>query len=486
MIHKLLARLGIAGQSDQGEFLRHAGRFVTADFFGRALNLVAIPIFTGIMHPSDFGIMATFIALVQMFEILFEGNLRVAVFRRYFEVDDRFPEFLGSVVMVLPAVITAFVLGGLLYSGQVSAMIGIERKVFLYAMLCACASTPNNVYLCVRRARKDSSYVAKIQVFRNTGILILTLGFAWLLPHERYMGRVWGQLIVVVALFAQTVRELVPECQFRFAKTHILYWLRIGVPMYPHSISAFVLSQFGQISVIQLAGLPMSGLYAFANQIGLVMSVVVTGMNNAWNPMFNSMTRDGQYDRIDRLARKYAWNIAFIAIIMILFAPVGMILVANRRYHEAVNLIPVIVTSYFFVFLYTQYVNIAAYHKQTFGIAVGTVLAGCVCVALNYTFIPVLGYPGAAYSLLISHAVLFFFNYSNVCWRLRIKERTPFKQYAYQLYAVVGCLAIHGMLVVSHAEIWLGIGIRILVLLLAGAWFILFHSESRRGRSECV
>ncbi len=57
-------------------------------------------------------------------------------------------------------------------------------------------------------------------------------------------------------------------------------------------------------------------------------------------------------------------------------------------------------------FIYTMYVNVEQYLKKTTGMALASVLAAAINVALNYVLIPKFGYLVAAYTTLIGYLCL--------------------------------------------------------------------------------
>jgi len=59
-----------------------------------------------------------------------------------------------------------------------------------------------------------------------------------------------------------------------------------------------------------------------------------------------------------------------------------------------------------FQFIYTMYVNVEQYYKQTIGMAVASVVAAILNLVLNYIFIPLYGYQVAAATTLVGYMVL--------------------------------------------------------------------------------
>ena len=143
------------------------------------------------------------------------------------------------------------------------------------------------------------------------------------------------------------------------------------------------------------------------------------GMLQAWSPMFYDKLNDKKYDDINSLTKKYTKIVLIIAFTLILFARELVMLMADKKYYVALNIVPVVIISYLFFFLYTMYVSFAFYYKKTQLIALITIIAGSVNIVLNYLFIPKFGYTIAAWTTLISYVVLFVLHYVNVKFKIK-------------------------------------------------------------------
>ena len=151
------------------------------------------------------------------------------------------------------------------------------------------------------------------------------------------------------------------------------------------------------------------------------MNLVVMASGKAWRPFFFEDYRTGQFEKINRMALEYANHIYLAAVAIILFSSDVVILLADKQYHAALPLVPIIVLGYVFVFLYTLFFQYAAFRHRTGLISINTFIAGFANIGLNYYYIPIYGYQAAAYTTLASFALLFLLHYINA--RVVLKEK---------------------------------------------------------------
>ena len=100
---------------------------------------------------------------------------------------------------------------------------------------------------------------------------------------------------------------------------------------------------------------------------------------------------------------------------------------AEKSYHEAFIIIPIVVIGYFFFFLYSLYVGYAFYYKKTLLISIITIVSGLLNIGLNYLLIPKYGYMIAAYTTLITYIVLFLLHYINVKYNIKVDNTIPLR-----------------------------------------------------------
>ncbi len=78
------------------EFISHSKNYLSAEIFTKALAFICVPIFTRLLLPNGYSILAIFSSITSIFAIFLGFNIRGAVARYYYEKSNDFAEFLGS------------------------------------------------------------------------------------------------------------------------------------------------------------------------------------------------------------------------------------------------------------------------------------------------------------------------------------------------------------------------------------------------------
>lgn len=395
------------------EFVTHSKNYISAEFFTKALVFISIPVFTRLLTPDEYGILAIFSSIISISTLLLGLNFHGSVNRYYHEENNKFNEFISSnilFVIIFNLIVLFFVN---LYKEYIANFIKVEVNVFIISIIIAIFNIPVYMVLSYLQTSKQSKKYSLISVSKSVILLIVSIIWVLILKENRYFGKIYAQLFISGILFILSIIYFIKLGKFNFQFQYIRYSLVFGVPLIPHALSGFILAYFDRIVINQISGSLYTGLYSFAYNVGLIMNVVVMAMNKAWVPIFYENMKENNFAKINALANNYSKYIYGTAISLILFSREIVMILADKSYYTALELVPVIILGYVFVFLYTLYGNYSFYRKKTGLISLMTITAGLINIGLNYWLIPKYGYVAAAYTTLVSYMLLFVFHYLN-------------------------------------------------------------------------
>ena len=126
----------------------------------------------------------------------------------------------------------------------------------------------------------------------------------------------------------------------------------------------------------------------------------------------------------------------------ILVGPEVIMLLGTPPFYEAKWMVAPVIVGCYFQFVYGYFSLMEIYCKRTELIAFGSVGAAIVKIVLNLIFIPQYGFIGAAYTTMISYAILMIYHW--VMFKIVFKESIfDLKQLAgLCILAVISCALI--------------------------------------------
>lgn len=461
---------------DVFEFISHSKNYISGTFLSKGLEFFSIPILTRLLTPNEYGILSVFTTIISIFSIIMILNIHGCVTRYYYENKSDYDEFIGSNIIFILTFNLLCLIIVYFFKNKLAFFFGIDSKVLFFAVIISSLMGPFSIFLSHIQASKQSNIYFNLTFSRNTLILISTIVLTLVIKENKYLGKIYANLAISALYMIYIMFQILKISNFNYKVKYIKYSLSYGIPLIPHSLSGLILATFDQIIINQLNGPTNTGLYSFAYQIGMVMNVIVLGMNKSWVPFFYENMQEKKYKIIENLAEKYSNYIYCAASGLILFSKEIVVMFADERYHNVLNIIPIIVLGYVFVFLYTIYANYSFFRKKTGLISINTLIASLVNIILNYILIPIYGYMIAAVTTLVSYTLLFILHYINVTCIIKETVIIPVKKVFKNIIIVLLSIIIFNLVLYFHINNILALIIKIMFILLV-AWALFIRNK---------
>ncbi len=155
-------------------------------------------------------------------------------------------------------------------------------------------------------------------------------------------------------------------------------------------------------------------MYVVGYNLGLVMSLIVSGFTTAWMPFFLSFSRDPESGR-ERLSRAMTYYVIAVGTLTLLFfvwsRPVVGLLAASA-YQDAHIVVGYSAAAYFLVGVFSLLLPPLYYAKQVWAVTLIQGVGALVAVFLQTALIARLGVLGAGIGLTAGFLLLCFLLYA--------------------------------------------------------------------------
>lgn len=274
------------------------------------------------------------------------------------------------------------------------------------------------------RKRFDYQYKQYVAITVSMTLLSLVSGvISVLLSNYRLEARVYSD-VAAKAIFSGILFILILSNGKKIVlKKYWLYNFKFNIPLIPHYLSNYVLSQSDRIMIGKMVGNGEAGIYSVAYNISMMMNLIVNAINNAFTPYIYKSISEKETDGIKKATSPVFLFIAVLSIIIMSFAPEIIYIFAGEAYMDAIYIIPPVSASVFFIFLYAMFSNIEYYFQKTGWIALATSISAILNFVLNIIFIRIFGYYAAGYTTLICYIVLAFMHY--IFYKKVMKSEMP-------------------------------------------------------------
>lgn len=387
--------------------LKISSIYLVGTLFNRGISFITVPIFTRLLSTNDYGIVTTYTAWVSIVGMVIGCALHMGIRSAYVDYLEKIDRSVSSAVtftILLFGGVAAIVLCGI-WLLHINVNLAIVAMC-LFQGLFSAMITDYSTYLMMR-------YRYKMRMALMVGPNLLAsvlaiLAIVFVMKTDLYMGRI-ATYCLSYLVFGFLVLFLVFRANKPCLDKELLsYMLKISSPLIIHGIALTILSQSDRTMITALADTSQTGIYSLVYNIGMIGTVITTGLEGVWVPWFMRKMKQREYQEINRITKSYINLMAYLMILLVLIAPEILKLLAPPSYWEGIAIIPPIILANYIIFLYTMYVNVEHFFKRTVYISINTAIAATSNIVLNYLFIPLYGYTVAAYTTLFSYLLSLF------------------------------------------------------------------------------
>lgn len=376
------------------------------------IAFLTMPLFTRLLSQREYGTISIYATYVNIMLVIIGLNLNAAVVRASLDYKSDFEDFLASNLLLssFSFAIISFII--LVFIVPISHLTNLSTIVWLLILL----QSYSTFIINYNSARCVALYKYKEQITISLANVIvgtiLSSILVLILHNNKYLGKIAGGLAPMIIFAIMLFSRFMKRRTKKLSTKHWKYALKLSIPIMPHMLAHLILGQSDRILIQSYIGKSAAGMYSLAYNIGLILQIIITSINNAWVPWFFKRLDDKDETSILKKSKDLFALVVFLSLGLIFISPELLKIVAPISYSSAGGVIPIIVLSYVFQFMYTLLVNVQFYEKKNYYVPIGTSIAAGLNIVLNIHFIPIYGYEVAAYTTLASYFVLFLVHYA--------------------------------------------------------------------------
>ena len=373
----------------------------------KLVTLITLPILTGCLSKSDFGVYDLVITLVAFFLPAASLQIQTAAFRflvdcRKDENDERTKEIVSSTfAFALVASLVALVIFAVLFRGDVLLKVGI-CLYFLFDLLANVAKQ------CARGFGRNKLYSASAALgcFVQLGLTVLFL----LVLDLGLLGSVYllalTELAACAFLFcALSLARYVSPKSVSCATLKEL--ISYSWPMVPNSLAMWAMRFSNRLVITFFLGVAANAAFAVAYKIPQMLNLAQSAFTLAWQE--NASLAVDDKDSKAYYSRTFSGVIGLTtacASVLIACVPLLFMILVRGSYDEAYQQIAILVLALFFYCLAAYLGGIYVARKDTKSVGLTTVVALVLNLAIDVVLVPVIGLWAASLAMLASFILL--------------------------------------------------------------------------------
>lgn len=392
--------------------LRSGFWYTVCNFLFKTATFLATPIFSRVLSVNEMGEFTNFNSWLLIMIVLTGFDLQQTIILSKVENEKDMDSYVFSILFLTTVATGVFLALVLLFPSFFVDLFNVELK-YIYLMVAYLLFTPAfQMYATKHRVYyKYKSYVLLTGLVSILAVL-LSIVLIFLL-EDKLTGRMLGNYLPYILLGAVLYLLLA----IRGKRIRLCYWkssMMICLPLVPHVLSLFLLSSSSKIIITKLCGTELTAIYGIAYIVYNVTTVLFDSMNKAWAPWLIENLHLKNYYDIKQASRIYILIFFGLALGVLLLTPEIVRFLGGEQYAGAVYCVAPLICSCIFQCVYTMYVNIEFYNRQTMMVSAATVIAMGVNILLNYVLIPLdpaYGHVIASYTTLCGYVLLFIMHF---------------------------------------------------------------------------
>ena len=377
--------------------------YAGANFVNQAIPFFLLPVLTRVLTPSDYGMVATFTAVMGITNVLVSLGVNEAVMRAYFDTEKKgfiFSQYIFNAAFINFIAFIKLTFAVFFIKIFLSQKLAIPMY-WLFAIpfisFCACIySMPVKLFIFKQKPIPYAIFntANTIGEFGLSIFFIVLLGLGW-------QGRVMGIAINQILFFIISVYILFKSysLDLTFNYTYIKQILSYGAPTVLHSLGIVTVAATDKFFLNRFVGLTSTGVYSAGSSVSSIIVFFVGAFSLAWGPIFyemlNRITEELKV-KLVKLTYLYFIAIVFVSLVFTIVAPYFLKFFVGKNFQGTSKFIFWFALSYAAYGLYTMVSGYIFYTKKTYYLSVIAVVTVIFNLIFNYVLIKSNGAIGAA------------------------------------------------------------------------------------------
>lgn len=381
--------------------------FLICGFAQKGIAMFTIPIFARIMTEAEYGRFSVYHSWFSIVEIIIGLDIAGSVFTRgLIKNENHQDRFASSMMGLSTTCIALWTIVYFLFRNQICDLLDLSH--FLTVAMIMEVWTHSAYLFWANKERANFRYKKLVLLTVMYVVLRPLFGICFVLWSDvqtQVEGRVVSIVLVNALLFVPLYVSIMRKGRQFFSKEYWLYALKFTIPLLPHCLSHVLLSQTDRLMINVYCGAEYTAYYSIAYTLATVLQILNQAVVVSLNPWMYRKMKNGEYGKIGKISYGFLALMVLANLGVVMMAPELMTIIAPASYQVAVWVVPPVMTSVFFMSLYSLFVIFEYYFEKTHYVTLATMMAAVLNVVLNALLIPRFGFVAAGYTTMVCYAM---------------------------------------------------------------------------------
>lgn len=413
------------------------------------------PLYTRMLTGSQYGVFSVYQSWQQIVSIIAILSIDRCITVGFMKFQNQQREFLSSVQGLMTLLVLFFLFITCFFSEILEQIIGLPIYIIITMFVVALMNNTLANWSWYQRYQYSYIKLAAVTIFSTVLMQVTAVLAIYFLPiTSKGEVLIISMSIVRLLIYGTIYINVFVQGKKFFDREHWRFALKYSIAVVPHALAQIILNSSDRIMIDKMCGREDTAYYGVTYTAAMVLNIILTSVSSAIQPWFFEKIKQKQYDEIRKQTNTLLLFAACLAIIVSLFAPEILNIMAPVSYHKALWIFPAVAASVFFNGMYLCFSNFESYYEKPFYFSIATTVGAVVNVVLNYLLIPKFGFIVAGYTTLVCYmifAIMHYFFMWKIC-KDKIGGKKVFDiRFILQLSVIVIVLSI-GVIVLYHVQ----------------------------------
>ncbi len=372
----------------------------------KGIAYLVMPIYTRILSPEVFGQTSIYMTWLEIFGIFAMFCLSYGVFNNgMIDNPEQRDEYSFSMLVLSNIITLIFTIVIIALYPLIKKIIGLDLALIILMCIVFLFQPAYNFWS--TRQRYELKYKHMVVWTIISAIASPTVAVVCILTAKGDVlyARLFGAELTLVAIYIVFYVYLGIKSKF---KVQTKFWkqaLLFNLPLLPHYLSIYLLGNSNKLLISNIVGDAEVAYYSIAQSVASIALILWTAINSSLIPYTYEKCKEKDYKAISKVATPILTAFGALCLVVMMFAPEVVKIMATSDYESAIYAIPPIVGGVFFQVQYFLYANVVYYYKKPKYVMFASITAVLINFGLGILLINKFGYLAAGYATLISYFV---------------------------------------------------------------------------------
>lgn len=373
----------------------------------KGISTLTTPIFTRLLTTEQYGyynVFHSWLAVIKIFStLMLAGSVYMQALVKFQDEKDRLTSSVAGLGTMTTLTVTTLYI---LFRNQINSLLGVDTFIMTCILITAWEELLLDLWAMQQRV-----------TFRYKPLIALTLAISLLKPLlgiiavlstdiHKAEARIIASVLIDALAYSGFFFLFLKRGGVFFDRKHWKYFLSFSIPLIPHFLTRIILNQSDKLMIQMMVGYAAAGIYGLAHSLAWLLTLVTQALLNTVSPWILQQIKVKRFSQVAAMSYLTAGLVAGAGLCLTAVAPEIVRVFAPTEYAEAVWIIPPLVASVYFTYLYSLFANFEYYYEAKRNILTASLLGGALNILLNYIFIRLFGYLAAGYTTLVCFAFL--------------------------------------------------------------------------------